>query len=290
LAKSWEEGKMKKLILIVTLFIFSGLAHGALLDGKTLHESTVERALSQVHPGDVVVLGETHGTEELPPLHMQIIENISKNHKLSVGMEFFEYPQQGLVDAYLRKDLLEIDFLKQLGWGAFSFSSYRQQVQFPIDHGGTTVALNAPRTLTNKVAKNGLESLNPVERELLPPAFSLGNERYFLRFKEVMGSHVPEQALPRYFAAQSIWDETMAWKANEFLQQHPDQVLVIIVGEFHVQYGGGLPDRLKARGAKQVHTFSFVNLNGLSLEEIDKELQPSAIDGQRADFIWTTDF
>jgi uncharacterized iron-regulated protein len=88
-----------------------------------------------------------------------------------------------------------------------------------------------------------------------------------------------------YFAAQSIWDDTMAWRAVEFLKLHPEQTLFIIVGEFHVQYGGGLPDRLRARGLKNVISLSLVNVDGMSADEEKVATEPTA-DGPRADFIW----
>jgi uncharacterized iron-regulated protein len=71
------------------------------------------------------------------------------------------------------------------------------------------------------------------------------------------------------------------------MRNHPDQVLVIIVGEFHVQYGGGTPDRLKARWPEaRIMTLSQVWTEGMSPEEIQAELQPSSQEGPRADYIW----
>jgi uncharacterized iron-regulated protein len=290
LAKAWDEKEMKKYIIIGTLLAFSAFAQAALLEGQSLLEVRLAQALDDVQPGSVVILGELHGTGAIPPLQMQVLETLKKRHKVSVGMEFFEYPHQGQVTEFLSGNVPENDFLKSIGWGGLPFDAYREQVIFPRRAGGVTLALNAPRNLTNKVARFGLQALDDKERAQLPPDFVLGNDRYFSRFQNAMGEHVPAEALPRYFAAQSIWDETMAWKASEFIKQNPQQVLVIIVGEFHVQYGGGLPDRLKARGIPFVRTFSFVNLNGLSQQEMQRELFPSPLDGKRADFLWTTDF
>ncbi len=259
-----------------------------------LTEVSLEEALSAVKPGQVVVLGEAHGTTVMADQQMQVLETIRKNGlTVSVGMEFFSYPDQLAVDSWRRGDLAEADFLKKISWGqGFPFSSYRRQVQFPHLMSEFVVALNAPRSLTGKISKSGLESLSPEEQALMPPQFTLGNEAYFRRFQELMmgSGHVPTPAqLNNYFAAQSVWDETMAWKAQEFLQNNPHHVLVIIVGEFHVQYGGGLPDRLKARGLP-VTTFSLINLEGLSEVEQSQQVQPSSRDGSRADFVWTSRF
>jgi uncharacterized iron-regulated protein len=79
----------------------------------------------------------------------------------------------------------------------------------------------------------------------------------------------------------------MAWKACEAIKSHPEQVFVIIVGEFHVQYGGGLPARLKAHGCSQVKTMSLVDVTDYSEEKAKKELEPSPVYGPRADWVWS---
>lgn len=250
---------------------------------------TLEQALAQVQPGTVVVLGEEHGTVDQASQQVQVLETLRQNgHIVSVGMEFFERPQQALVDAWRAGTLIEADFLQQIGWGGFPFASYREQSLFPkAEEGATTLALNVSRKITSKIAKTGVESLTADERAQLPADFTIGNDRYLARFKDAMGGHVPEAALGRYFAAQSAWDDSMALAAANYLSANPRQVLVITVGEFHSGYGGGLPDRLKARGQK-VTTFSLVNLAGLSAEEQKQAVEPTAVDGARADFVWTS--
>lgn len=263
---------------------------------RGLQSVSLEQALQSVRAGDVVVLGEEHGTSILPGQQLQVMQALrQKGLKVSVGMEFFDETQQGFVDAWRAGTLSEADFLKAIHWQGFPFDSYRGQAQFPKVGESFTIALNAPMSLTGKIAKIGIAGLSPEDKAMLPPNFTVGNAAYFERFKNVMGgeAHLPSpQALQNYFEAQSTWDDTMAFNATQFLKTHPDQVLVIVVGEFHVQYGGGLPDRLKARGetSMAVTTFSLLNLNGLSEEEQHQAVEPDAKDGVRADFVWTSNF
>lgn len=262
-----------------------------LYDGRNLQETSIDRVLASVKPGTVIVLGEQHAHLEHQNEQIQVIETLQKSGLLtSVGMEFFTYTNQADVEAWRQGRLGEADFLTKIGWGqGFSFDYYRTQVQLPRLGHEAVVALNAPRALTGKVAKTGLGSLLPEEAAFLPPHFELGNARYFERFKDAMGGHFPSpDAAKNYFTAQSIWDDTMAWQAAEFLKAHPEQILVIIVGEFHVQYGGGLPDRLAARGLKNVVTISLVNIDGLSPDEEHQALAPSSVDGPRAHFVWAS--
>ncbi len=260
-----------------------------LLDGKTGEDLALASIVKNLKPGSVVLLGEQHGFKFHAEQQLQVIKMAQEMGRLaSVGLEFFEYPFQPQVHDWRVGDLGEADFLSQIGWGSISFDFYRAQARAPRLGIEGLLALNAPRRLTSKVARAGLASLTPAEQALLPPRFERGNARYFERFKEAIG-HLPDPTkAENYFMAQSIWDDTMAWRAADFLRLHPEQILFVVVGEFHVQYGGGLPDRLRARGVKDVVSFSLLNFEGLTIDEESAAIRPSALDGPRADVIWAT--
>ncbi|WP_413942888.1 ChaN family lipoprotein [Bdellovibrio sp. HCB-162] len=278
--------------LFLVSVLLSACAHAqtsGILRGNTQQPVLLQEAVGSVAPGSIVIIGENHGFKEHQTQQLAIMTALrAEGLKVSVGMEFFTYTQQDLVDSYRKGALTEPEFLKAIAWGSPSYDYYRGQAEFPLlSEGAMTLALNAPRSLTGKVSKQGLSSLTPEESALLPPQFSLGRDSYKHRFLSMM-PHLPNpEAGERYFAAQSIWDDTMAWKATEFIAAHPDQVLVIVVGEFHVQYGGGLPDRIHARAPQvPVLTFSQVNTLDLTEEEISTEIAPSPVEGPRADFLW----
>lgn len=280
----------------VRLFLISMLltacAHAqnnGILRGDNLKSISLEQSIQDIHPGSVVIIGENHGLKAHQKQQMEILTALrNKGLKVSVGLEFFSYPDQHLVNDYRNGHLLESEFLKLIKWGGTPYEFYRDQVFFPDLHeNAATLALNAPRSLTSKIAKNGLPSLSPVDLALLPPQFSLGRESYHRRFLEAI-PHLPSpEAADRYFAAQSVWDDTMAWKATDFMRSNPEHVLVIVVGDGHVQYGGGLPDRVRARyPGISVWTYSQINTLGLDEKEISKEIEPSPIYGLRSDFLW----
>jgi len=285
-----------KLLLFLMVFAGSSVAcaSGRLVAGSDLGEMTIEEATLLGHKGDFVVIGEEHGQSGSREGQMRILQALrDRGFRVSVAMEFFEYPQQPTVDVFRAGQMTEPDFLRAIQWGnGFSFDFYRDQVLFPqVNNGEKTLAINMPRSLTSQVARGGLDSLSAEQKLLLPPNLEKGNPRYFARFKEAMGSHLPSDPIvvERYFWAQSIWDDTMAWKSIEAMKQDPNQVIVIIVGEFHSRYGGGLPHRLNQRGAERVWTFSQVNIAGMSEDERDQQLVPHPWDGKRADFLWIFD-
>ncbi|MBX3041783.1 MAG: ChaN family lipoprotein [Bdellovibrionaceae bacterium] len=254
-------------------------------DGQAVSLAYVAEAVPR---GGILVIGENHGLAVHRDQHLALLKQLrTAGHKVSVGLEFINYPFQPFVDGWRAGQLTEEEFLQKIGWGGTPFEFYRPQAQFPLlSEGAKTLALNAPRSVTSKIAKEGLESLSADERRLLPGDFQLGRDPYRRRF-EAMMPHLPDgPAKDRYFAAQSAWDDTMAWTALKFMRANPEQTLVIIVGDFHVQYGGGLPDRLRSRSNIPVRTLSQLDSSGLSPEEIEAEVLPTDADGIRADWIW----
>ncbi|MBI2521000.1 MAG: ChaN family lipoprotein [Bdellovibrio sp.] len=261
--------------------------------GDRLEAVTPETIIDSLQAGTVVIVSEIHNLKSHHQHQAAFLEAMAQKGiaKISVGMEFLSFVGQTYIDQYLFEGLPENQFLKNVNWSG-DFSPYRPLVLFPKEHHGETLGLNAPRTLTAKISKSGISSLTEEERALIPPDFTLGNPLYFERFKTVMtggGHELPPQVIARYFEAQSVWDETMAYVASNYMEKNPDSILVIIVGDFHAQYGGGLPDRLRARGVINVVTISQVNLKDLSPSERLEEVIPHPKYGVRADFIWTTE-
>lgn len=274
-------------------------ATAVLLDGRTLSPVSESNVIQNVQPGSVLILGENHGIAGHRDQHLILLNLLrDKGLKVSVGMEFINYPDQIFLDQYTGQELNDEQFLKLINWNGFPFEFYKQQILFPrVLDGEKTLGLNVPRSVTSKIAKTGLESLTAAERNLLPVDFQVGRDSYKARFANLI--HVPVgPVLDRYFTAQSAWDDTMAYQGVQFLNSNPGHVLVIIVGEFHAQFGGGLADRIRSRRPDiSITTLSQLwavkNLEdgtqvSLSEEEIKEQIQPSPTEGSRGDFIWIT--
>ncbi|MFK8136978.1 MAG: ChaN family lipoprotein [Bdellovibrionales bacterium] len=289
---------MKSLILVLILnlfFSFQSLANtyeNGIYNGRSLETKSVFDLIDSVLPGDVLILGEFHGVEPHHRNQNYILQQLAKRHSnLSVGMEFINFQQQEIVDQYFEGELTEEDFLQRMKWDNFKdYHFYRDLIAKPyLFSTGKTYGINAPRELTSKVAKTGLDSLNEKERALLPPNFNVGSDLYLGRFREAMGGHVPEEKLLKYFTAQSIWDDTMAYQILRHQKQN--EVFVVIVGDFHASYGGGLKDRLVARGKahEQIKILSQISRQHLYGKTIEQMLNPRTMNGPRGDFIYITD-
>jgi len=279
------------ILLMFTVPSARAAGRSGLYDGSTGRAVSLEHALEQVRGGWIVIVSEEHDVEHHHVNQLAVLMVLRRlNLPVSVGFEFLAYPDQPWVDRYVRDEIQEPEFLRAVRWGGYPFDWYRSLLLFPREAGGSARALNAPQHLATALAHKGVGGLSADERALLPPDFQLGNARYLERFTRDVRQHggLSEADVQNFFAAQSAWDDTMAWQALEYVRGHPDQVLVIIVGDFHAAYGGGLPDRLRARGAANVLVLSQVNGYGLSDVEVQQALAPDPRYGVRADFVWLT--
>lgn len=255
---------------------------------RTARWLSLEEFGTEISLGDTLVIGEIHGTnQDSSRLHhanqVRLIRALGPG--TTVGMEFFEYPLQPTVEAYLHHQINEVDFLAQISWGRSPFDQYKEQIWAPTSWGSQTLALNIPRAIAKKVSLQGPTSLAPEDLDKLPPLWERGSETYWERFRETMKDHFLNSEIENYFWTQSLWDDTMAWRASLFRAQSMDR-LVIIVGEFHVQFGDGLPARLKAHGLQNIKTLLQVKLNQWNEDELAQAIAPDPEYGQSADYIW----
>lgn len=256
-------------------------------DGSTLKQSDLDAVVKNVTAGGVLILSEQHGNQ-LHYAHQKLaLEAVAKTGActVSVGLEFLDWTHQTDIANYFAGTMPEADFLAA-AWGGEPWADYKDQALFPKTTGGLLIGVNAPRALTGAISKNGIEKLTDEQMKEMPPAFELGTAAYRERFDLIMGEHVTPSALDRYFAAQSVWDDTMAWQASEFLRANPKHCLAIIVGDFHAAWGGGLPNRLAARGIANVTVISQVETADFSEVDLSAELGPHPQYGARADAIW----
>lgn len=265
--------------------LWAGSAAGATFSpgfrtGDTLEEVTLAHLVAGIPRGSVVVLGEAHGSPAHRRQQVAVLEELRRQgHRVSVGLEFFEFPAQEWVDRWRDGQISEPDFLSAIDWGSIAFDFYREQARFPSAHeGATTLAINAPRALVRRVGQVGLAGLRDDERSLLPPGFQVGRESYRERFFAQVPHAMDPVKMENYFAAQSVWDDFMAWRAVEFMKSREDDTLVIVVGEFHAAYGGGLPDRLRSRLPAPVTV--------ISMRVEDSEIAPHPKYGPRAEHVW----
>lgn len=224
----------------------------------------------------LVCIGETHDSARDHYVQLRVLgwladHSQSTGERLAVGFEAFRRPAQEALDAYFAGTVQEAELLRQTdyakNWG-FDFSLYRPLLELAKTEQLKVLALNAPRDWTRKVAKLGLSGIDESLRQQLPE-LDLSDPVHRKFFETAMGAHPtqtpnkkraskgghPMPSLEKFYAAQVVWDETMAETASEwFLAQkqagHAARV-VILAGAGHC-HESAIPRRLSRRTGAEV--------------------------------------
>lgn len=222
-------------------------------DGVRLERAELFDDLSRF---DAVCVGELHDNPHHHYAQLAVVEGLwprarHAGRALGIGFEMFQRPFQRALNRYADGTIDEAELLEETEWEerwGHPFAYYRPLVQLARTAGLRLVALNAPRELTRKVAREGLSSLDAKERSTLP-VLDFGNAEHRKAFDAAMADHPKGQGdLENYYAAQVLWDETMAQTAAGWLQERaPARQLVIVAGRAHCQ-NSAIPSRIERRG------------------------------------------
>jgi len=238
--------------------------------------------LAQAH---VVYLAETHDRPEDHQAQLQIIQALHQQRPdLVIGMEMFQQPYQPTLNRYLAGQLTEAQLQAatqyQQRWG-FPWEFYAPVLRFAQANQVPVVALNLPSEITRTVARTGLGGLTIAERQAIPDDILKGPDSYRDRLLSFYHNnhqgHGNSAGFERFFLAQVLWDETMANRIAELIKANPRQLVVVLVGQGHVNYGEGIPDRV----ARRLSSPSLKQVSIL-LSPTQEQVQDKAI----ADYFW----
>jgi uncharacterized iron-regulated protein len=211
--------------------------------------------LAPLRDADVVYLGETHDSAADHAAQLDIIQRLHiENPDLAIGLEMFQRPFQPVIDRYLAGEISEAELVEQTEylerWG-FPWEFYAPILQFAKENQVPVLALNTPREVTRQVSREGLDSLNSEDFRYIPPLeeIDLSNTDYREFVASAFGAHSGHGNFnfDNFFAAQVLWDETMAETIANFKLDHPETRIVVLAGTGHVIYGYGIPHRVERR-------------------------------------------
>jgi uncharacterized iron-regulated protein len=250
--------------------------------------SAQQQILKSIAPAKIIYLGEIHNSTTDHADQLAILEYLYQQKSkakppLAIGLEMFQKPYQPIINQYLAGKISEeqlveqTEYKKRWGW---PWENYAPLLRFAKAHQLPVIALNTPTEVLRKVAKGGLESLQPTDFQYIPPATEIDKSN--LTYRDlILGSYKQHKVqavatspdFDRFYTAQLLWDETMAATASEFYQQRPQTQLVVIAGQAHIRYGYGIPDRVARRLGKNMLKKSVI----LSSDETSNEIQETLI-------------
>lgn len=132
--------------------------------------------LAELGQADAICVGENHRNPHDHWAQLHLLDAVTGANRragtaTALGMEMFQRPFQGVLDDFTARRIDEAALLSRTAWKArwgFDWSLYRPIVLLARERGAALVALNIPRELTRKVARKGVDRLEPAERSQLP--------------------------------------------------------------------------------------------------------------------------
>jgi uncharacterized iron-regulated protein len=210
--------------------------------GRSLKQSEFWNRIANA---EVIYVGETHSSGKDHAYELALIRGmIRKRIQFAVGWEMFDRTQQSDLNRFNEGSLSLAELFARTGfeksWAIYS-PLYAKILETTAHAKIPNLGLNAPTGLAHKVALG--EPLPLDEKTQIPTEFRIPSGGY-RHFVELLGEHPGMNAgeLPRFFAAQNVWDQTMAKTILEFNKRNPGTKLVVLTGRGHVQDGFGVPN------------------------------------------------
>lgn len=229
---------------------------------------------------DVVCVAEHHDNPHHHWVQLYVIQELARRSKISgrefgVGFEMFEAPYQETLSRYAAGKIDTDQLLEETNyetrWG-YPFQYYEPQITHAVDQGSALVALNARREQVRDVAHGGFTALSDRELRVLG-GYDLDNAEHRRQFDHLMQGHPKTGSLDQMYAAQVLWDESMAQNASAWLSERfPARQLVILAGMAHC-HQSAIPSRIQRRlAAKAVSVKPLVLDDGADKTELPAEL------------------
>jgi len=228
-------------------------------DGQALDQTQL---LDELSTFDVVCLGEAHDEPRDHFAQLVIAEGLERRARVSgralgFGFEMFQVPYAAALHSYGTGHLDDAGLRKRTRyderWG-YPYAYYRPVLALGRAYGLPLKALNASRELTRSVAETGIGKLSPRLRRQLPSELDLDDHEHRTRFERLMADHPHAEGmnLDNFYAAQVVWDETMADNAAKWvIKRAPLRQMVLLAGSAHCHHAA-IPSRIERRGAVSV--------------------------------------
>jgi uncharacterized iron-regulated protein len=226
-------------------------------DGQSGVALSFEALVTRAAAADVVLLGEVHGHPRGLPWAARLWAGVAERApRAGLGLEFLERDTQPVLEHYLAGRLDEPSFVSSARRDGELPEAHRAMLREAKRLGRRVVAANAPRPYVKMARAQGfdvLRALPEAERALFrvpddPPTGRYRDAFFALMSGSHAGSHAPSQAAPSataeaLFRAQSLWDATMADSVAR-AAAGGSRPFVLVVGSFHVDFDGGVPQLL----------------------------------------------
>ncbi|MSO76042.1 MAG: PDZ domain-containing protein [Alphaproteobacteria bacterium] len=211
----------------------------------------------------VVLLGESHDEVAHHRWQLHAIAALHAGRPdMVLGFEMFPRRAQPVLDRWVRGELGEAQFLRDVEWTDVWGSDaglYLPLFHFARMHRVAMLALNVDRGVSRLVAREGLAAVTGRAREGVGDPEPASPE-YRTRLRSIFAEHPQAGATPdaespafqRFVEAQLLWDRAMAEAIAGVVRDGRRPFVAAIMGRGHVEYRHGVPHQLKALGIQNV--------------------------------------
>ena len=226
------------------------------IDGQTGEARPWAAMIDELAEADVVFVGENHDDPNTHKLELAILQELSaKARPVTLSLEMFERDVQEPLQHFGMGHMPEAEFLKaSRPWPRY-VTDYKPLVDFAISRSLPVIASNVPRPFASEVSKTGFAALAQkaadqktwFAADLQCPT---GDDEYYRRFLQAMGTH-PDASADKFYFAQCVKDETMgesiaqSYAAGSTGGKRP--LIVHVNGAFHSDFHFGTASRAQRR-------------------------------------------
>ena len=269
-----------------------------ILDGKADRPISFKDLLADLATADVIYIGEEHSHRSHIEAALRVLQAlVDRNQKPALGLEMFGWDGQPGLDHYLAEPDLAPDlFLQEAhwkeNWGG-PYGDYAPLIDFARSHHLPLLALNPPKSLVRRVAKEGFsrakEDPEMLRWHMKEEALSEEPAYREVMLSQLRACHsgLSEEAYQRMYEAAVFRDEGMAKTISDYLSRRPPGVgpVVSYTGGGHMQYRLPVPNRVLRRqnASLRQRTLYLTSYEPKRQDEIRALLQQSI-----ADYIWLT--
>jgi len=213
---------------------------------------SLAQIMDQLDDARVVLVGETHTRYDHHLVQLEILKHLyQKSPRLALGVEWFQQPFQKHLDDYIAGEITEKEMLHLTEYFSrwkYNYRLYQPILQYARENKIPVIALNAPRELIRALAESEFDDLPPELKAQLPQSYDWSDKDYEKRLRDIFDLH-PEYngKFENFMRSQLTWDESMAERTAQYLQENPEARILVLAGSGHILFGSGIPNRIKRR-------------------------------------------
>jgi uncharacterized iron-regulated protein len=231
------------------LLAFSGCSINHVMRVENREIIGVQTMLGELHDAPVILVGERHDAAAHHELQLQVIKSLKESGKsVAIGMEMFEGASQKALDAWTAGKAPEEAIRKVYGanWRNLPWELYADILRYARANRIPIIALNAPRSIVQKVSQQGFAGLTPGDLSLLPPGINAQASDAYLEFmRGAYSAHGRSgESFRNIYEAQMLRNKVMARRVVDYLTLHPESTVVVLAGGGHARKEGGIPAEL----------------------------------------------